>query len=40
MGMLTLIGRLLGFDPKDAVPALLDQLLAASSGAHEPPAAQ
>ncbi|MGO4204902.1 hypothetical protein AB4Z09_24825 [Rhodococcus sp. TAF43] len=40
MGMLTSIGRLFGFEPKDAIPALLDQLLAASSAAHEPPAAQ
>ncbi|CAM3127509.1 hypothetical protein RHDE110596_18055 [Prescottella defluvii] len=38
MGMLTLIGRLFGFEPKDAIPGILDQLLVASSGAQEPPA--
>ncbi|MDH6280059.1 hypothetical protein [Prescottella agglutinans] len=38
MGSLFSIAKFLGFDPKEAIPGILDQLLAASVAANQPPA--
>ncbi|WP_430332689.1 hypothetical protein [Rhodococcus sp. ACT016] len=37
MGSLLSIAKLLGFDPKEALPGILDELLAASVAANQPP---
>jgi len=38
MGSLFTIAKPLGFDPKEAIPGILDMLLASSTAANQPPA--